>query len=64
METDARAKAFIRRLGEARGKLTKQQITTLKGQALRGDAEGAEKGLEAILRRAQGNRNGGGAEHG
>jgi hypothetical protein len=32
--------------------LSRQQIRTLKGQALAGDFEGARVGLEKILRRA------------
>lgn len=36
-------------LKEYRGVLTKQQIKTLRGQILSGDAKGAEKGLYKIL---------------
>lgn len=32
--------------------LSRQQLKTLKGQALAGDLEGAMKGLDKILRRA------------
>lgn len=33
--------------------LTTQQIRTLKGQAIKGDLEGARKGLETIRRRRE-----------
>lgn len=45
---------FIKSLKSAR--LTAQQKRTLKGQALAGDLEGAQKGMEALLRRQQQNR--------
>lgn len=41
----------IEELKKYRGVLTTQQLRTLKGQILRGDVEGAEKGLNKILRR-------------
>lgn len=37
-----------------RGKLTRQQLRTLKGQALAGDTDAAIKGLQKILQ--QGNQ--------
>lgn len=40
---------FIKKLGRYRNILTKQQIKTIKGQALSGDLEGAEVGLERLL---------------
>ncbi len=40
--------AFIR-LKSARGKLTKQQYRTLKGQIIAGDSDGAMRGLQKIL---------------
>lgn len=39
----------IEDLRKYRGVLTKQQLKTLKGQILAGDAEGAEKGLKKLL---------------
>ena len=35
------------------GSLTRQQIKTLRGQALAGDIDGAIKGLESILKRKE-----------
>lgn len=46
----AGANAFIRELKKYRDTLTPQQIRTLKGQALAGDVQGAEKGLQRVLR--------------
>lgn len=40
---------FIRSLKQYR--LTKQQINTLRGQALKGDLVGAKKGLERMITR-------------
>lgn len=37
-----------------RGRLTGQQYSTLKGQILSGDADGAMKGLMRLLRRRTG----------
>lgn len=48
------ASEFIAILGEKRSELTRQQVLTLRGQALSGDAEGAKRGLEKILRRKHG----------
>ena len=48
----AKAEQFIRRLKlytRHRG-LTIQQLRTLKGQALNGDLEGAEKGLRKLVK--------------
>jgi hypothetical protein len=41
---------ILRRIRIAKG-LTRQQITTLRGQALHGDIIGAYEGLNTILRR-------------
>ena len=43
-------KLFIELLKEFNGVLTKQQIKTLRGQALAGDVAGALKGLERMAR--------------
>ena len=40
---------FIRRLGMHRRRLLKNQIKTLRGQALAGNVRGAQKGLLKIL---------------
>lgn len=45
---------FISELRQYKGVLTRQQIQTLRGQALSGDVEGARKGLERLLRRLNG----------
>lgn len=45
MKTDV---AFAQ-LKAARGKLTKQQYRTLKGQIIAGDSDGAMRGLQKIL---------------
>lgn len=45
---------FIKSL--KRTQLTAQQKRTLKGQAIAGDLKGAQKGMEALLRRQQQNR--------
>lgn len=47
MRTD---NAFIQ-LKTARGKISKQQYKTLKGQILAGDSDGAMRGLQKILGR-------------
>ena len=44
---------FLARLKLFRRELTAQQWKTLRGQALSGDLEGAEKGLAVIVRRWQ-----------
>ena len=38
-------------LKENKGKLTKQQYRTIKGQMIAGDMEGARKGLLKLLRK-------------
>lgn len=43
--------AFIKSLKDSN--LTRQQIKTLRGQALSGDVDGAIKGLEKILKRKE-----------
>lgn len=40
---------FIKTLRSQVGKLTKQQLYTLKGQALSGDLDGAKKGLNRLI---------------
>jgi len=40
---------FYVRLGKSRGILSRQQIMTLRGQALAGDVAGAIKGLNRLL---------------
>lgn len=45
---------FVNGLKAYIGIITRQQLLTLRGQALSGDIEGAKKGLERILRRANG----------
>jgi hypothetical protein len=45
--------AALRAIKANAGSLTRQQIKTLRGQALSGDADGAIKGLERILRRKE-----------
>jgi hypothetical protein len=42
---------FIKSLKDSN--LTRQQIKTLRGQALSGDVDGAIKGLEKILKRKE-----------
>ena len=41
---------FIKALKKYRGKLNKQQIKTLRGQALSGNLEGARLGLKKITK--------------
>lgn len=45
---------FVSELRQYKGMLSRQQIQTLRGQALSGDVDGARKGLEQILRRING----------
>lgn len=45
---------FLMDLKQYKGVLPKQTMKTLKGQALSGDLEGAQKGLGAVLRRRAG----------
>lgn len=40
---------FIRLLKQYKNILSKQQIKTMRGQALNGDLNGARKGLEKLL---------------
>ena len=49
----ANAAQFLARLKVYRDILTYQQWRTLRGQALSGDIEGAEKGLIKIIRRKE-----------
>lgn len=46
-----RLNRFMRKLKNSRPYLTKQQYRTIKGQALSGDIDGAEKGLNSLLSR-------------
>jgi hypothetical protein len=46
---DALTLQTIKQLKAHRGELTRQQIQTLKGQALAGNAAGALRGLQKIL---------------
>lgn len=48
---------FIKTLKRQIGKLSKQQIYTLKGQALSGDLDGAKKGLVKLASNYQSNIN-------
>ena len=52
---------FFKSLDNFKKNLTSQQYKTLKGQALAGDVEGAEKGLENLRQR---NQKEGGRKHG
>lgn len=45
------AQAFLRVLGKHKRTLTRQQLKTLRGQALGGDPQGAMRGLKTILTR-------------
>ena len=51
------AKPFLDLLRDYRRRLPHQQLSTLRGQALSGDLEGARKGLETILSRTKGGTN-------
>ena len=42
---------FMKKLKNNRPYLSKQQYRTIKGQALSGDIDGAEKGLNSLLNR-------------
>ena len=48
------AKPFLDLLHGYRYRLTHQQLSTLRGQALAGDLDGARKGLKNILSRLKG----------
>ena len=52
---------FFKSLDNFKNNLTSQQYKTIKGQALAGDIEGAEKGLKKLRQRIQKE---GGGEHG
>ena len=45
-----RLNRFMKKLKNSRPYLSKQQYHTIKGQALSGDIDGAEKGLNSLLR--------------
>ena len=47
---DRYIKTFVIELKKYRGKIPKQTIKTLRGQALSGDFEGAKKGLKKITK--------------
>lgn len=53
---DAYTRAFLfpRRLGKYRWELTTQQLRTLCGQALKGDLDGAVRGLGRMLMQREG----------
>ncbi len=42
---------FLNELKRYRRQLDKQTLMTLRGQALKGDVEGARRGLDRVLRR-------------
>ena len=46
-----RLNSFMKKLKNCGPYLTKQQYRTIKGQALAGDIDGAQKGLNSLLRR-------------
>ena len=46
-----RLNSFMKKLKNNRPYLSKQQYRTIKGQALSGDIDGAQKGLNSLLRR-------------
>lgn len=41
--------AFLKVLGRHKGELSKQQISTIRGQALSGNLKAARKGLNRII---------------
>lgn len=47
---DRAMREFIRHLKEYRGKIPKQQLKTIRGQALSGDIEGARIGLKRLTK--------------
>ena len=49
-------KAFLELLKGYRHLINKQQLKTLRGQALAGDVEGARKGLQKVLSRKMSKR--------
>ena len=46
-----RLNRFMKKLKNNRPYLSNQQYRTIKGQALSGDIDGAQKGLNSLLRR-------------
>ena len=42
---------FMRLLKRNRENLTRQQFSTIRGQAIYGDIEGAKRGLDRVLKR-------------
>ena len=42
---------FMKLLKRNKEKLTRQQFSTIRGQAISGDIEGAKKGLDRVLKR-------------
>lgn len=46
-----RLNSFMKKLKNNRPYLSNQQYRTIKGQALSGDVDGAQKGLNSLLRR-------------
>lgn len=46
-----KAREFLEKLRKVQNKLDTQTYKTLCGQALSGDVQGAEKGLQRIMRR-------------
>ena len=45
--------ATLKLIKAHRARLTRQQYSTLKGQVMAGDSDGAMRGLDKILRRAK-----------
>lgn len=45
-----KAREFLEKLRKVQNKLDAQTYKTLRGQALSGDVQGAEKGLQRVLR--------------
>ena len=48
---DRETKKFIKHLKKYRGNISKQQLKTIRGQALSGNLEGAKLGLKKVLER-------------
>ena len=46
-----KADGFINKLNNYKNTFTKQQYKTLRGQALKGELDAAEKGLRKLLKR-------------
>ena len=46
-----KAREFLEKLRKVQNKLNVQTYKTLRGHALSGDVQGAEKGLQRVLRR-------------